>query len=64
MLVPLLSWPSDRPSFLRELMKTSVEKSQFLHLAFQAQAGGVADRGRLAMAEAEVQHLRRELEAS
>jgi hypothetical protein len=45
-------------------MKTSMEKSRFLRLAYRAQAGGATERGRLDMAEAEVRRLRGELEAS
>ena len=45
-------------------MKTSMEKSRFLRLAFQAQAGDAADHGRLAMWEDKVKCLRGELEAS
>ena len=45
-------------------MKILVEKSQFLRLAYQAQAEGAADRGYLDTVEAEVQCLRGELEAS
>ena len=41
-----------------------MEMSRFLCLAYQAQVGGVADRGHLDVAEAEVQHLHGELEAS
>lgn len=41
-----------------------MEKSQFLRLAYHAQARGVTDCYRLDVVEAEVQHLRGELEAS
>ena len=45
-------------------MKILMEKFWFLRLAYQAQAGSATNRGRLAMVEAEVQHLREELGAS
>lgn len=45
-------------------MKISAEKSRFLCLAYQAQAGSAVDRNCLAMMEAEVKHLHEELEAS
>ena len=45
-------------------MKISMEKSQFLHLAYQAQAEGATDHGCLDTAKVEVQCLHRELEAS
>ena len=45
-------------------MKISMEKSRFLRLAYQAQAGGAADRGYWDTVEAKVQCLRGELEAS
>jgi hypothetical protein len=38
-------------------MRTLVEKSQFLHLAFQALLKDAADGDRLAKVEAEVQRL-------
>jgi hypothetical protein len=49
---------------LQGLMMISEEKSQFLRLAYQAKAGGATNRGHLEVAEAEVQCLRGELEAS
>jgi hypothetical protein len=45
-------------------MKISMEKSQFLCLAYQAQAGGATDRGHLDTMEAELLCLLGELEAS
>jgi len=45
-------------------MRTSAQKSQFLHLALRAQSKDTVDHDRLAKAEAEVQRLREELEAS
>lgn len=45
-------------------MRTSMVKSQFLRLAYHTQAGGAVDPGHLDTAEAEVQRLCRELEAS
>jgi hypothetical protein len=44
-------------------MKISMEKSRFLRLAYQAQAGGAAKCGCLDAVEAKVQHLHGELEA-
>ena len=45
-------------------MKTLMEKSRFLHLAYQTQAGGTADRGYLDAVRGKVQCLHGELEAS
>ena len=45
-------------------MRTSTEKSRFLHLAYQEKAGGATDHSHLDAAEAEVQRLHGELEAS
>ena len=45
-------------------MKASMEKSLFLCMAYQAQAGGAANHGHLDVAEAKVQCLCEELEAS
>ena len=45
-------------------MKASMEKSLFLRMAYQAQAGGATDHGRLDVVKAEVQRLCRQLEAS
>jgi hypothetical protein len=45
-------------------MKISMEKSRFLCLAYQAQAGGATDRGHLDAVEAKLQRLLGELEAS
>ena len=42
-------------------MKTSMDKSQFLCLAHQAQAGGAIDHGYLDAVEAKVRRLRGEL---
>ena len=54
-LVPFLLWLSDHLSFMQELMRTSVEKSHFLCLAYQMQVGGTTDHGCLDAVEAEVQ---------
>ena len=45
-------------------MKTSIEKSKFLHLAYQMHVGVAVDHGCLEEVEAKVQHLHGELEAS
>jgi hypothetical protein len=45
-------------------MKISMGKSWFLRLAYQVHIGGAADHDHLDAAEAEVQRLRGELEAS
>ena len=41
-----------------------MEKSWFLHLAYQAHVGGATDRGHLDAVEAKAQRLRKELETS
>jgi hypothetical protein len=45
-------------------MKISMDKSPFLRLSYQVQAGGATDRSHLDAVEAEVQCFSRELEAS
>lgn len=50
--------------FSQGLMRTSMEKSQFLRLVYRMQAGGAADRDRADATEAEAQCLHEELEAS
>jgi len=57
-----VAWLSFLP--LQELMRASMEKSQFLRLAFHMRLGGTMNHDRLAKAEAEVQRLWEELETS